>query len=187
MNSGSTKRRLIPALVVLLLAAVIGLVAIDAGDVTAQRGADRTTESAQSPKPSQDFDIDAPVGSIVKMLSALVIVVFCIYVGLYLLKRMMTARYRSGSGRQLLEVIESTHVGPKKIVSLVRVGDRSVLVGVTDQQITVLTELTSDETGLLLTTEAESVERESFSSLVRSAGDRLRRFGFKRSAVTQEG
>jgi flagellar biogenesis protein FliO len=191
MNNGMKKRRLIPGVIVLLLAAFIGLFAINIDQVAAEKGQDKvhppmtagTTEEATA----ESFDVGVPVGSIVKMVSALVIVVFCIYIGLLLLKRLMNSRYRGKGRDDLLEVIHTTYVGPKKMVSLVRVADRSVLVGITDQSISMLTELDAEETAEVLTEEPRDQSAVDFSGVLRSAGDKIKSFRLKRNAVVQEG
>ena len=67
------------------------------------------------------------------------------YVSLAALKR-----YTSGSVSQrgsLLEVLDSTVLGPNRSVYVVRAGEKRLVLGVTQNQITALTELDPDETG----------------------------------------
>ena len=191
MSKTINKRRLIPGVVVLLLAAFIGLASINIDQAAAERGQapvqPPVAASATEEAGAESFDVGVPVGSIVKMVSALVIVVFCIYVGLLLLKRLTNSRYRGKGRDDLLEVIHTAYVGPKKMVSLVRVADRSVLVGITDQNISMLTELDAEETAEVLTQEPRDESAVNFSGVLRSAGDKIRRFRLKRNTVVQEG
>jgi flagellar protein FliO/FliZ len=114
------------------------------------------------------------LSALVKMISALVVVVVCIYGGMWLLGRISgRGKYGGGSNRNL-EVIETTYVGPKKTVSLVRVGERAVLVGVTDSQVNVLTELDEDETAKVVSRPAEQAARKSFKPLLTAAFGRLK-------------
>ena len=178
---------------VFLLPALIGLFAIDIDSVSADRTLSETggtaTISKDAPGAESDasFAVSTPVGSILKMVSALIVVLCAVYLGLYLLKRLMNARQGGRGGSQLLEVIQTTYVGPKKSLSLVRVADRAVLVGVTEQNISVLTELDADETAVILANENSTEQTDSFGSLIRAAAGKLRQFGVKHSTVTQEG
>jgi flagellar biogenesis protein FliO len=61
--------------------------------------------------------------SLIKMLVALGVVVVCIYVGIFLLKKLVAKRHFGRSGNALLEVIETAYIDPKKSLSLVRVAD----------------------------------------------------------------
>ena len=120
------------------------------------------------------------LGALLKMLSALVIVIALVYVGLHLLRRTMGKRY-AGSSMDALEVLQTTYVGQHKAISLVRVADRSVLVGVTDNQISPITELSAEETARI----RESVETagdtttDSFARLLTTAGEKLKAAAFR--------
>jgi len=119
--------------------------------------------------------------SLFKLISALVIVIACIYAGVYLLKRMMGKKYSGNRRSNLLEVLETTYIGPKKTVSLVRVADRAVLVGTSENHISPLAELDADETARMLATAAPEEETESFKKVLSSAVTKLKEMGFKRT------
>lgn len=121
------------------------------------------------------------------MLSALVIVIACIYLGIYLLKKLMGRKYGGYSKDNLLQVIETTYVGPKKTVSLVRVADKAVLIGVTDNTISVLTELDEAKTAEIMPAVAAEESREPFSRFLTSASVRLKEFRLKKSGVALDG
>lgn len=59
---------------------------------------------------------------------------------LWLLRRMKDMQLRH-KGPALLELRESIHVGPRQKVSLLRVGDKHILVGVSPQQLVALGEV----------------------------------------------
>lgn len=160
----------------IILGAICGVVMINVGTVSADMPANGTVEQgvAATQTEQSSFSGASAWGPLVKMLSALILVIFCAYGALWLLKRTMN-RNRGARGRQArLEVIDSTFVAPKKSVSLVKVGDRSVLVGVTDQQISVLTELSCEETEKMLADDAPVDEANGFGRLLKSATDRLK-------------
>lgn len=173
---------------IILAAAIGGLVAIDFNQVDAgQDGTVGAITGAEADGATAEFPMSAPVGAVIKMVSALVVVVICIYGGIYLLKRMMYGNNRQRSRAALLEVIETTHVGPKKTLSLVRVADRSVLVGVTENQISVLTELDADETAVILAREPEVEENSGFGHVFGVAAEKLRRLSLSKNPTAQEG
>ena len=73
-------------------------------------------------------------------LSLLVIVAF-IY-GMVLLLRKLSGNKLGGSSRnKTVHLIEQTYLAPKKSVCLLKLADRAVLVGVTETQISMLTEM----------------------------------------------
>ncbi|MEW6050488.1 MAG: flagellar biosynthetic protein FliO [Candidatus Zixiibacteriota bacterium] len=121
--------------------------------------------------------------SILKMLAALAVVIGCIYLGIYLLKKLMGRRRRGGGAERILEILETAYIDPKKSLSLVRVADKSVLIGVTDNQISVLTELDPEKTQALATANATG-QRGSFAGLLRSATDKLKGMSDKGNQLT---
>ena len=129
-------------------------------------------------------DTGAPIWAIVKMLCALAVVIVVLYGGLYLLKRMMTNRRFAASQDAALEVMESAYVGPKKMVSLVRVGKKAVLIGVTDQQISMLTELTPEETTTMLAQAPKAKTSESFGQLFKRTTEKFRETQAKKEHAT---
>ncbi len=176
---------------VVLVMAFAGLYLVNVSRVTAERNQDgqlvqagaRTSES----NPVIPLAGSSPVGPLIKMLSALVIVIFCVYIGLYLLKRLMVNRYAANGHKHLLQVIQTTYVGPKKSVALVRVADRSVLIGVTDSQISVLAQLDVNETGAILENETETGEKRDFGMILSAAAKKVRRLSLKRNPAALEG
>ncbi len=178
----------------MIAAAFIGLVMINVGGASADSRTALGTIAEEGSREaeavhSQDetvFD-SSPYPAIVKMIGALTVVVICIYGGLFLLKRASGGRAGSRGTGRLLEVLETTYVGPKKTVSLVRVAGKSVLIGVTEGQISVLSELDADETAALATHNEEAApEGDSFNRLLTSAADKFRRMGLKRNQTALE-
>jgi flagellar protein FliO/FliZ len=166
----------------LLAVAVVGLAVIDISPGGAQPSA---AEDAAVARVGNDLGTSV-LPALIKMASALVVVVICIYGGIYLLKRLMAGKTRRRRGR-LLEVVETTYVAPKKTVSLVRVADKAVLVGVTDSQISMLTELDADQTAALAAEPAEAETAEiPFGKMLHSAADHLKRFGWGKKETALE-
>ena len=126
------------------------------------------------------------LGAMIKMVGALVVVILLVYLGLYLLRRIMGKPHGSSRGGDVLEVLQTTYVGSHKAVSLVKVANRSVLVGVTDSGISVLTELDADETEEVVAAIAGTGDRERFSRVLRTAADKIKEIGTRKKQTVLE-
>ncbi len=181
--------------IVIIVAALIGLTAVDiapgkhrVSDVEASL---LTAKTGQASATSTDAQLSAEAltgsawPSIIKMISALCLVVFAIYGTIWLLKR-LTTKGRRGRSHGILEVVETAYLGPKKTVSLVRVAGKSVLIGSTDNQISMLTELSEEETSAALSEPVnEAPTEESFRDLLSVASRKVKSFtmGKRRAAL----
>ena len=187
-------RRLIVGVTVIVVAAITGLLLTTEGQVSADRSlggrlsavtTGSVSEPASSPSETIGSASGSVVGPIVRMFSALAIVVVVAYLALYLLKRLMGRRYSGSLAADNVEVLQTTYVGPHKAISLVRVGNRSVLVGVTESQISTLTELDATETSEILSRVQATGKSESFAGIFASATTKLKEIsiGKKRAAL----
>jgi flagellar biosynthetic protein FliO len=81
----------------------------------------------------------------IKTFSTLAIMLAVILIGFYLVKRF----WPKGSGfmgtHQWVKVITATHIAPKKMISLVEVGDEILVLGLTDSHIALLTKVTDEQ------------------------------------------
>ena len=121
MNS-KDKRRNVVGVTIILVLAFAGLLMINADPAGDNAGVAATAESPEF--------VGAALPSLMRMMSALVIVIACIYGGIWLLRKGMNRT--GGAVGRTLEVLETTGVAPKKTVSLIRVADKAVLIGVTE-------------------------------------------------------
>lgn len=182
------QKRLVLATTLILAAAVAGLFMLNIEQVTADKGlAAENTVPAEGPT-DQELGV-LPSGNVtkafLKMISALIVVIVIVYLALYFLRRMMGRRYGHTAGGELLEILQTAYVGPHKAVSLVRIADRSVLIGVTDHQVSVLTELDAAETSKLLNA-AGNGERESFADVLKKTVQKVKEIGLgKKRAVLE--
>lgn len=160
------------------------LVATQNSGVSAQTAAKAMAEKSSQPaeRGVSTPEIGSAYGSLVKMIVALVVVIACIYGGMYLLGRVMGKRGKGAVAGRNLELIESTYVGPKKTVSLLRVGEKAVLVGVTDNGISMLTELDKTDTASLLAAQ-EAPGEEPFGKFLKSAYDKVTQLRRTKEAV----
>ena len=77
-----------------------------------------------------------------RTLLSLIVIGVLIYLVLFLLRKSLYRRWRGGDGGDLVSVLGSTFMGPKKAVYLLKVMDRILIVGVTDAHISLLSEIT---------------------------------------------
>jgi len=175
---------MIVTVTVVLAVAIAGLTFLDINPVRADRGsADAgltTQENAQVALGEGNL-----IGALLKMLSALAIVVAVVYGSLYLLRRLMGKRQGGARRCDALEVLQTTYVGQHKAISLVRVAERSVLVGVTDNQISILSELDAAETERICAA-ANQQEPEPFSNMLKNATDKVREMGLRKKQAVLE-
>jgi len=182
--------------VVIAVLSLAGLTLIKVGDAradgtTAVLSSDltRTADAEVALANAEPIAAEADPGiysAVAKMLSALGVVILLAYGALYALRRMMGKRYGGGGVNSSLEVLQTTHVGPHKTISLVRVGQRSVLVGVTDQNISTLTELDVQETEEIIGVATMPESKDGFASLLSTAADRLKIVGMKKKQTVLE-
>lgn len=189
MKPNNQKRRSIIVVSAILFLAILGLVFIRTDNVAA----DRSIESlAQSSAPDNESSTSAlgssatVMPSVLRILSALVIVIGSIYGGLYLLKKMMGRKYAGNKKYGNLEVLETIHIAPKKTVTLLRVGGKSVLVGATEGSMSLLSELTNAETSKILKTVETAPAPESFSNFLKAAADKVKEVTRKKSGMVIE-
>ena len=192
MKSKANNRRQVIITGALLIAALAGLFLINPG--SGEADALTALENTQAVEPSPDATAAAgepfegtAMPSIVKMISALMVVLVCIYVALYLLKRLAGRRAGANGGNGALEVLETSYVAPKKTVSLVRVADKAVLIGVTDNGISMLTELDAQQTEALLAEKSATPSSDSFRKILGSATEKIRKVSLVKSRAALDG
>ena len=123
------------------------------------------------------------IGPLVKLLLALIAVVGGIYGFIIVLRRMMGSKFSANKGSRLLETIETTYIAQKKSVSLIRYGEKAVLVGVADNSISVLAELSRDETEKIISDCTAGKREAGFKSVFAGAREKLRSFDMKKLNV----
>ncbi len=123
------------------------------------------------------------VGPMLKLILALVAVVGGIYGFLIVLRKMMGSKFSSNRDNRLLETLETTYIAQKKSVSLIRYGEKAVLVGVAENSISVLAELNSDETKKIISECAAGKREAGFKSVFAGAREKLKSFEMKKFNV----
>lgn len=184
----SNSKRLIITIGLVLVVAVIGLTTLNTAPANAQQSlADKlaqpistseagATAGGENKLSSQISPVTtmSATSSILKMVSALVVVVICIYGAVFALKKLMGRKITGRGSNGILEVLETAHLGPKKMISVVRIADRSVLVGVTDNQISLLTELDETQTAQITAIDEQALASRSFGDLLKNATTKIK-------------
>jgi len=153
--------------------AFVGLLAItlspvDATDSETAAAVGQLTQQPATPDGNGPEYTGTVLPSMAKVIGALVLVLLCAYGGIFLLKKSMGRRFGGGTGK-LLEVIETAHVAQKSSVSLVRIGSKSVLIGVSEAQVSMLSEMDEAETSEMLASIESEQTTQSFETLFSSA------------------
>jgi len=108
-----------------------------------------------------------------KLLGALALIIGLIYGFILLLRKLMGQKISGNRGGSVLEVIETAYVGQKKSVSLVRFSDRAVLIGMGDSNISVLAELSKDDTAKILVGRKTEKKNTGFGQVFNEARRKL--------------
>ncbi len=175
---------------VIIALAFCGLLFINSNEVTAENNS-QILESLSKDKgnilPGKEGS--SSYSAVLKMISALVIVIACIYLSMLLIKKGLGKKFSSNKEINVLEVLETTYLAPKKSVSLLRVADKSVLIGITDNQISVLTELGVEETAKLtagVSTQIQTNQSTNFKNIMGKVFDGIKKSNFGRRELTAE-
>lgn len=102
--------------------------------------------------------------TLLKVFGALIVVVGLMVVVSFWLRKMGLSRTGSRQGT-LINVLDTKMIASKKYISVVRIGEETVALGVTDQQITLLTNL-DNKTIPLPDSPSNNVGQTSFASLL---------------------
>jgi len=81
----------------------------------------------------------------IKTFSTLAIMLAVILIGFYLVKRFWPKGSGFMNAHQWVKVITATSIAPKKMISLVEVGDEILVLGLTDSHISLLTKVTDEQ------------------------------------------
>ena len=98
--------------------------------------------TVESELPSTEFNL---LLSSLKMVVALVLTLAILVAAVWVLKRILRIKRIPGFSGAALTVLEIRYIAPKKAVALVKVLQRVLIVGVSDQSLTTLGELTPEE------------------------------------------
>lgn len=124
-----------------------------AGEISAESPGEVSSagmESAESPG-----EVPNPgMGSMaVKVIGSVLLLIGVLYAGMYAMRTLSGRTGMSGSYSGAISVLHKTHIAPKKAIYVLKVGEKAMVVGVTDSQISHLSDLSDEELGSLQVTE----------------------------------
>ena len=85
-------------------------------------------------------------GLLVRLFFSLAFILLLIWGAVWLIRRFSPSRIRSAGVHNLVDVIAQTYIAPKKVIYILRLGDRALAVGATETTLTPLAELDLEET-----------------------------------------
>lgn len=127
-----------------------------------------TARSAPARAAEEGFD---PTAATVKMMAALALIIGLLLIAMWLLKKFRPTQLALGGANRAVEVLARTMLTPKAGLSVVKVGGKVLVLGVTDQQVNLVAELTDPEAIESLTAPAGG-GKTSFADLVGRIGRR---------------
>ena len=123
--------------------AVIGIVLIVASVWSAQATRPGT---AAAEGPQQVAMADFGMGGMaLRVIGSVALLVGILYFGMHVMKSFSGKTNAGGLRSDAISVLQKRHIAPKKAIYIVQVGDRAMVIGVTDSQINHLADLTEEE------------------------------------------
>ncbi|MFT5366689.1 MAG: flagellar biosynthetic protein FliO [Candidatus Latescibacterota bacterium] len=110
---------------------------------------------------------------ITRMVLSLGVVLLLIWAAVHVLQRISGRSVKPGGTQSHIQVLDRTYLAPKKAVYVLKIGSRSLAVGVTDNHITTLAELDTEETNLAYPTSLPSNGTPSFANLLKDVRTRI--------------
>lgn len=103
-------------------------------------------ESAESPG-----EVPNPgMGSMaIKVIGSVLLLIGVLYAGMYAMRVLSGRAGKGGFNSGAISVLHKAHIAPKKAIYVLKVGEKAMVVGVTDSQINHLTDLSEEELGSL--------------------------------------
>jgi flagellar biosynthetic protein FliO len=110
---------------------------------------------------------------VTRMVLSLGVVLLLIWGAVHVLQRISGRSVKPGSVASHIQVLDRTYLAPKKAVYVLKIGSRSLAVGVTENQITPLAELDTEETNLAYPASLPSDGTPSFANLLKGVRTRI--------------
>lgn len=103
--------------------------------------------------------MDDPFESLVKMISSLLVVLALILAIAFGLRRLLRSRFSRWKTAPLVKVLSTAYLGPKKEISIISVGEQYLVLGVTPNNISLLTRLEHEPFEANLTEEMKDLKQ----------------------------
>ena len=126
-----------------------------------QEGEGGTTQGAAAQLPGGDY-----WGSFLTMMLALALVIGLIVLIAWMIKFFFGRRLALGGG-SLLQLVASVPLGDKRFISVLRVGERYYLIGISSAEISLLSTLDPDDVKTWLEGERQGAAESGFAKMLR--------------------
>lgn len=83
--------------------------------------------------------------TIIKLVVAVTVIIALIYLSMLLLRKLTMGRTGIMGGTRAIEMLERSHFAPKKFICLMRVGQKVFLLGVTENNINLVADVSDQE------------------------------------------
>lgn len=100
---------------------------------------------------------------IIKMCSALAILLTCFFIGAWAFKKLISSKVTRQSSQSMMQIIDKMQISQKSIIYLVQVNSKLIVLGETEHKLSFLTELPSNTAELSNT--PNSRQQQTTSSL----------------------
>jgi flagellar biosynthetic protein FliO len=101
-------------------------------------------------------------GMALKVLGSVLLLIGVLYAGMYAMRVLSGRSGKGGFNSDAISVLHKTHIAPKKAIYVVKVGEKAMVVGVTDSQISHLSDLSEEELGTLKASDKPTSKGRSF-------------------------
>ena len=109
-----------------------------------------------------------------KMVGVLAVVLAVLFGLVFLLKKLSPMFGRRAAAGQEMELLAQYPLGPKKVLAVVRIGERVLLLGVTDTNINLLTEIQDPDLVRRLINKETGPIQQGFGRMLKRAGKGLK-------------
>lgn len=129
---------------VMLVSVLGGIILLSAYPWAGAGSADAAAESEEAGEPGA---IGAPsmTAMTMKVIGSVALVIGLLYGAVYAMKRFGPGSGARGVRENAIAVVHKRHIAPKKAIYILKIGRRSMVLGVTDSQINHLADLTEED------------------------------------------
>jgi len=115
------------------------------------------------------------IGTALKMIASLGIVLGGMFVIFYFFKRIMNKNISGTGGKKLVNIISNTYIGVKKSISLVEVPGALLVLGITNDNISLLAKIEDNEIIKNFNLDNENRFQTTFSDQLHRLSDKLKK------------
>ena len=129
---------------VVLVSVLGGIILLSAYPWAGAGSADAAAESEETGEPGA-MAAPSMTAMSMKVIGSVALVIGLLYGAVYVMKRFGPGFGARGVRENAIAVVHKRHIAPKKAIYILKIGQRSMVVGVTDSQISHLADLTDED------------------------------------------